>query len=270
MLSIEEYIQQPIEIKQELGILFKRRSPKVIMDIGSCTGEDAIKYSNLFPGATVYAFEPLANNVAIMRQHFQQYRKSNIQIENIALSNENGFATFYVSGGNPFEDVKEGEYTTLIPKEWNKSSSLLPPGNDSEKYLPWLKFEQQQQVTTQRLDMYLKEKQIYEVDFIHLDVQGAELKVLEGMGKSISRLKVLWVEVENVELYAGQALKTDIIDFLRTHDFVLLKDTSIGQIAGDCLFVNRSYLSFDIRVAFFARKMKSYANRLLQRTKLLL
>lgn len=248
MLTIEEYLKQPIEIEKELQILFAGVKPKVIMDIGSCTGEDAIKYSNFFPGASVFAFEPLLSNVEIMKMHFRQFEKTDISIQNLALSDETGEASFYVSGGNPFESLPEDEFTSLIPKDWNKSSSLLKPGSESAKHLPWLKFKESVVVKTMRLDEFMTQSGIETIDFIHLDVQGAELKVLTGMGEKIKNINVLWLEVENVEMYDRQPLKNEINSFLKANNYQLVKDTSVGKIAGDCLYVNRQFLTFSKRL----------------------
>ncbi|MFN3299531.1 MAG: FkbM family methyltransferase [Sediminibacterium sp.] len=256
MLSIEEYVNTPIEIERELKFLFKRNSPEIILDIGSCTGEDSIKYSNLFPHAKIIAFEPLGSNIKIMRDHFQKFNKNNIIIENIALSDEEGEADFYLSSGSPIDTISEDSYTTLIPKEWNKSSSLLMPSEESSKHMPWLKFEKKEKVRTIRLDSYLQKEEINFVDFAHLDVQGAELKVLQGMGSFINKLKVLWIEVENIELYKGQPLKNDLHRFLKHNNFQLIKDTSIQKIAGDCLYINKNF--FNVVNRFLVKKLSLF------------
>jgi 2-O-methyltransferase len=226
-------------IEKELGMLFKNKQALCIMDVGSCTGEDAIRYSNLFPSATVIAFEPLANNIAVMKKHFQQYGKENILIEKVALSDANGIAEFYISGGNPYNIKDDEDSTSMAPKEWNKSSSLLPPTELVSHHLPWLKFEKSEQVETITLETYMVEKNISQIDFMHIDVQGAELKVLNGMGKYIKELGAIWIEVENEELYQHQPLKSDIHSFFAKNGFQLVKDTSKNKISGDCLYVNR-------------------------------
>ena len=248
MISIQEYLNTPIEIEKELRYLFVRELPSIIMDIGACTGEDAIKYNNLFPSANVIAFEPLVENVCTMKKHFQMFEKD-IKIENFALSDTNGIADFFISSGNPYDSVNEHEFTSLMPKDWNKSSSLLAPSKESNQLMPWLKFAQRETVKTLKLETYMKEENIQHIDFMHLDVQGAELKVLKGMGAMIRRLKVLWLEVENVELYEHQPLKKDLNDFLNRNNFQLVKDTSKGKIAGDCLYINKS--QFNLFKRFF-------------------
>lgn len=42
------------------------------------------------------------------------------------------------------------------------------------------------------------ENKIDEVDFIHVDVQGAELKVLMGAKDYIIKIKATWLEVADI------------------------------------------------------------------------
>jgi hypothetical protein len=66
---------------------------------------------------------------------------------------------------------------------------------------------------------------ITHVDFLHLDVQGAELKVLEGFGLVLNTLKAVWLEVAKEELYAGQPLVADIENFMTSNKFAKIVDT---------------------------------------------
>jgi len=60
-------------------------------------------------------------------------------------------------------------------------------------------------------------------DLIKIDVQGAELLVLENGPNTVSGALVIETEVEFVPLYKGQPLFGDIHAFLRSHGFELHK-----------------------------------------------
>ena len=234
MYSDEEYIKAPIEIKNELESFFKFSKPNLILDIGSCDGLDSIKYSFLFPNATIYAFEPIVNNQELIKKNLKKYNVSNIIIEDKALSNEVGQATFYLSSGRP-DDIDDS-------LDWdfgNKSSSLLPPAKTKD-VLPWLEFKDEIKVKTTTLYEFIKSNGFDIVDFIHMDVQGAELLVLEGALTYINSIKMIWLEVENMELYKNQPLKSDVEIYLSSKGFVKIKDT-VNHIAGDQLWVNYRY-----------------------------
>jgi FkbM family methyltransferase len=234
MYSDEHYLNTPLEIKNELLSFFKFYNSILILDIGSCDGLDAVKYSQLFPNSKIYAFEPIINNQELIKQNLKKYSVTNIKIVDKALSNEEGEAIFYVSSGRP-EDVSN-------ELDWdfgNKSSSLLQPSKTKE-VLPWLEFKDEIKVQTTTLYKFILSYGLSLIDFIHMDVQGAELLVLEGAGPFINSIKMIWLEVENIELYKNQPLKQDVEKYLYSKGFVKIKDT-VNHIAGDQLWVNYKY-----------------------------
>ena len=250
MITDESYLNTPIDIEQELFEYFKFSKPKLILDIGACDGLDSIKYSRFFPVAKICSFEPIEFNYLQILNNIKKYNVENIKVEKIALSDVDGEAEFYLSSGFPGE--KESE-------DWNfgnKSSSLLSPDKTVDIH-PWLKFETKQMVTTKTLYTYLKENDIKQVDFIHLDVQGAELMVLNGAGAYLSKIKMIWLEVENVSLYKDQPLKNEVELFLQEHNFSKVKDT-VDAVAGDQLWVNYSYFPFK----YTKSKMYKFAKKI--------
>ncbi len=246
MLTRENFIKSPIKIEYELVSLFKKEDGLIIFDIGACEAEDSIRYSNLFSKSYVYAFEPRPDNYEKAKELIKQYKKTNILLEQLALSNKNGVAEFHVSEGEP-KDLKNDD-------NWNygnKSSSLLPPSEQMKKHTEWLSFNKNIQVNTLRLDNYVAEKKIEEIDFIHMDVQGAELMVLDGAGKFLNNIKLIWLEVEAVELYKGQPLKNDVEEYMQKNNFVNVLDT-VDNISGDQLYLNCFFFSDGI-----IKKLKS-------------
>lgn len=75
-----------------------------------------------------------------------------------------------------------------------------------------------------------------------MDVQGAELLVLEGAGNFISNIKAIWLEVSKIEYYKGQPLESDIKNFMSKNGFVLVKDFKNSD-QGDQLYVSKKYFS---------------------------
>ena len=73
-------------------------------------------------------------------------------------------------------------------------------------------------------------------DFLIMDIQGAELHALKGMGNLISNFNHIYLEVNTKELYAGCGLLHEIIDFLRPHGFVLRDIMMTEHGWGDAYF----------------------------------
>lgn len=228
-----EYIQQPIPILLELKALFNPKDKIIIFEIGACEGEDSIKYSRLFNNASIYAFEPLPENIKLIKNNLSKYGIKNVACYNKALSSKEGTAEFYVSTGIP---------PSSIESDWdfgNKSSSLLAPAKHLE-IASFIKFNKKIEVETITIKSFCERNNINLIDFIHMDVQGAELMVLEGAGDYISSIKAIWLEVSKIDLYKEQPLVNDIKDFMQLNNFALIKD-DLKEVQGDQLYISKKY-----------------------------
>lgn len=58
--------------------------------------------------------------------------------------------------------------------------------------------------------------------FVKIDTQGFELEVLKGALATLPRIDGMLLELSLVELYEGQPLWTEVIDWLRAQDFALV------------------------------------------------
>jgi FkbM family methyltransferase len=229
--DISNYLAQPSEAEQEVRRLFRASETLVICDIGACEGEDSIRFARLFPRARVFAFEPLPANQTLIRANFTRYGVTNAELVPVALSDRAGEASFHVSSGRP-SNLFAGE-------NWNygnKSSSLLPPASTSPMH-GWIEFKETVKVRTMTLDAFCAERGLDRIDFIQMDVQGAEQMVLNGARTMLPRTTAIWLEVSDQELYKGQKLRTDIEAFMCSHGFTL-GHTVRREIEGDQLYVN--------------------------------
>jgi hypothetical protein len=79
---------------------------------------------------------------------------------------------------------------------------------------------------------------------LKLDVQGFELEALRGCEDLLGRFSQVYVECSFVELYSGQALAHEVIDWLGERGFVLKGVHNMGYdrngraVQGDFLFSN--------------------------------
>jgi hypothetical protein len=108
------------------------------------------------------------------------------------------------------------------------------------------------------IESFCNEQNIERVDFLHIDVQGAELDVLKGANNYLSKVRMIWLEVENIPLYQEQPLRNDIEVFLKSTGFFKIKDTAFGD-SGDQLYVNLrfySLLDFFLLKCYIISKLK--------------
>jgi len=230
-MNIEQYINEPLEIQGELLKYFDKEKEITIFDIGACEAEDSIKYSNIFPNSKIYSFEPFVDNYKKGLSNIEKYNKKNVNLFNEALSDKIGESIFYLSSGHP-KYVNNSE-------EWNygnKSSSLIEP-NPHE----WLMFKNSVAVKTNTIFNFCQEHSINSINFAHMDVQGAELMVLNGALSMIENMDIIWLEVSLVEFYKSQPLKNTVYKFLQDNNFTIVKDTCIS-VAGDLLCINNKII----------------------------
>ena len=210
-------------------------SSLLIFDIGACEGESSLRYQRLFPNARIFSFEPLPSNFDLVKKYIEEYNAGqSIFPFQFCLSDKQEELTFYVSSGKP-----EG----ASDENWdygNKSSSLLPPSGTIDVH-PWLKFNQAIKVQSTTLEDFCLSNTISKIDFIHMDVQGAELLVLKGAGDFLQHINMVWLEVESVELYKEQPLKADIEYFMNSNGFIKLEDTVYSE-AGDQFWAKRDFV----------------------------
>ena len=92
-------------------------------------------------------------------------------------------------------------------------SSLYPP---DERWagmyhnLDYMRLKQAAQIATRRLDGVLAEANLPAVDFIKIDVQGAEVDIFRGAAEAMNSVLLVESEVEFVPLYQGQPLWGDV------------------------------------------------------------
>ncbi len=99
-----------------------------------------------------------------------------------------------------------------------------------------------EEITTHRLDDIVEAQ---EVDYLKLDVQGAELDVLRGAENLLGRVVAVSTEVEFVPLYEGQPLFADVDTFLRQKGFLFHTMTGIsGRAFRPLLHRNNPNLPF--------------------------
>lgn len=258
--DLHAYLSQRSQVESELSRLFSRNASLLIFDIGSCEGEDSVRYARQFPNARVVAFEPLPANQSLIRANFTRHGLKNCELVPLALSDRAGTANFHVSSGRP--------QTEFAGRDWNygnKSSSLLAPASDRPMY-GWIEFHETIPVRTETLDAFCRTRGIDRIDFIHMDVQGAEALVLAGATAMLPHVTAWWLEVSDKKLYAGQVLRPEIEELMRRQGFTLVFEER-REIEGDQFYVKTrrvrtiSYLALH-RARSLYRRVRSLGRRL--------
>jgi 2-O-methyltransferase len=204
--------------KPEIHELVRCDDP-LVLEIGCNDGSDTVGFLAEFPGVRIHSFECDPRPIEAFRSRISDIR---CQLHEVALSDRTGLATLYMSGG-----TLEG-----IPgADWHQSSSLLEPTGHRSLH-PWVNFERTCEVETVRLDDWA-ERVIPDgvVDFIWMDVQGAEHLVIAGGASTFARTRFCYFEYSESELYSGQQRLSPLLRALRTYRL-------LGTYENNALVVN--------------------------------
>jgi len=150
------------------------KSAKVIVDVGANVGFFSMLCRELYPKASIYAFEPIPKTFSCLENNFKDDK--NTEVFNLALSDNRG------SGKMTFSE------------ENSAVSSLSDKGNVGVE------------ITT--LDYFLKDKKLDMVDILKIDTEGFENFVLKGAENTLKKVKYIIMEVtiENNKNYTISSL----------------------------------------------------------------
>jgi FkbM family methyltransferase len=170
--------------------------PRHILHVGAHNAEEYKEYKSQNP-ETIYWVEANPNKVLELRDK---------------LSTDPINQVFEAAAWS-----SSGESLDLIIANNSESTSLLEFHEHSKLY-PEILEEGRVEVLTKKLDdIFPKE---FQPQFINIDIQGAELHALLGADRLLRDCSILYLEVNNRELYTGCPQVNEIDLFLNDYGFV--------------------------------------------------
>lgn len=200
---------------------------RVLVEIGCHFGEDTRKFRTMHPNARIVGFEPDPRNVRIIRETGIDKL---CEFYPIALSNTNETRPFFMSSGKATwsNDPQHRD------NDWSSSSSLKRPTGHLDMH-KWITFPTTAMVECRRLDD-IESLQSDTIDFMWVDVQGAEDIVFTGAEKTLTRTRYVYTEYAT-NLYEGQLNREQLLalfgpNWSIVHDYggdLLLKNIAYKQ-----------------------------------------
>ena len=174
-----------------------------LIDVGSHKGEfinNILKKINI---NKIYAFEPNKNN-------FKELKKKKIKLYKIALDNKVGIKKILIN--------RLSSTSTLSKINKNSLFFILKNfiTNDNNNYV------KEYMVKTSTLDNILKKKNLRPNTLLKIDVEGYELKVLEGSKHILRKINYIIIENHFFNMYLNSEFKK-CNKLLLKNNFKLLK-----------------------------------------------
>lgn len=133
---------------------------------------------------------------------------------------------------------RDGEEIELRVTDNLQSSSILPMGTHVEHY-PDIVVTDHVRLRTVTLDTLLADQPTQDVNYLDLDIQGAELLALRGARGLLGQLDYVYTEVNREEIYVGAPMVEELDEFLADYDMRRVETRWTPEGWGDAFYVRR-------------------------------
>jgi FkbM family methyltransferase len=199
-LYLEALVRGRVAAAVEHTAILRSLDCRTVVDVGANRGQFALVARRCFPDARIISFEPLAAPAEVFASVFAG--DSRTQLHRAAIGPKAGQATIHVS-------------------RRDDSSSLLAIGEMQAQVFPGTEEATTAMVQVGRLSDFVSAGELDAAAMLKIDVQGFELEALQGCEGLLDKFAYIYAECSFVELYTGQALAGDVIDWLCHRGFAL-------------------------------------------------
>ena len=198
------------------------RSARCFADVGAHLGYYTCLACKFVPGGTIYAFEMDRFNYSLLEENLKLNGCENVYALNVAVSDTSGVASYA---------CKSERLSPML----RLSTGTSP--TDSDKVIP---------VQVISLDEYFHNREI--PDLVKIDVEGAEMKVLEGMSRILEKVSPkLFIEVHPSELSDFRSSAREVVQTLLDRDYRVYEIADLRMHTGE---VKLRELDADFRMVF--------------------
>ena len=214
---------------------------KIILELGSRDLIDAIKLQKYY-NCKVYAFECNPDCLNICKVNYDKLddtTKKSINLIESAVSLDNGHVKFY-----PFDLEKYNNMgaSSMLKIDFTKRNKWDPdynrPNPQKEIVVPSI-----------RLDTFITNIKISNIDLLCIDLQGYELNALLSLGDEIKNIKYIITETCINSTYDNGSTFNELYDYLKKYNFTYIcsdefqyelpNNELVGFSEFNALFVNK-------------------------------
>ena len=192
---------------------------KGVLHLGASTGQERNAYDTYCKGKVMWV-EAIPRVYLDLQQNIKSYPQQTAH--NACLSN--------VDGDEVVFNVSNNE---------SQSSSILELGVHALIH-PEVHYVEQIAMKTQRVDTLLKDVDVSTINFLNVDLQGAEHLAIEGMGDLIKNIDYALLEVNMKETYKGCMLVEELDYFMLQRGFERVETGEwVAETWTDALYIRK-------------------------------
>jgi FkbM family methyltransferase len=192
---------------------------KGVLHLGASTGQERDAYDTYCKGKVMWV-EAIPRVYLDLQQNIKPYPQQTAY--NVCLSN--------VDGDEVVFNVSNNE---------SQSSSILELGVHALIH-PEVHYVEQIAMKTQRVDTLLKDVDVSTINFLNVDLQGAEHLAIEGMGDLIKNIDYALLEVNMKETYKGCMLIEELDYFMLQRGFERVETGEwVAETWTDALYIRK-------------------------------
>jgi FkbM family methyltransferase len=179
------------------------KAEKIWIDVGAHLGEGTLEAAISDPRLLVFAFEP---NWILARQIMS--RAANFVVLPMAVSDTDGLADFFINSSDGSSSLVRMEAPGLA--HWNDLDLTV------QATVP---------VPTIRLDTLMKLCDLSSIDYLKVDAEGVDLRVVQSAGNRLKDIRKIKVEVDTApaRLYQGAPTRDEVGTFMLNQGFKLFE-----------------------------------------------
>ena len=187
---------------------------EIFFDVGAHRGETIKLFTKNFKIEKIYSFEPSKTNFDYLKKNSLNLSKikNNIQIitENFAFGDKNDDIKIKLLSESSSSTINEIDTNS---KYFKKKSFLLYNNQDN-------KFYKEENTIQKKLCDYILDNNISKIDFLKIDTEGYEMKVLLGLEKEFKKISIIMFEHHFNDMIVKNYKFRDINNLLRVNNFI--------------------------------------------------
>ena len=175
---------------------FKDYNFALFFDIGANIGQTTDDIRNIFPDSEIWAFEPVKKTFEILKVNTNN---KNVNCFQLGFGDKNFETEIFVK-----KDGSDSRMNSILNEENSNINSV-----------------EKEKIKIETLDTFCKIHDINKIDYVKIDTEGYDLKVLKGSYELLNDQKISFVEVE-VSMNPENTLHVkfeDVKEYMESFDY---------------------------------------------------